>query len=69
MARIILFLPILVLSLFLISTEGHANVVVEDADSNNVLNGSFTLATVPTGAGQEGNYEIIACGVTTDNGN
>ncbi len=69
MAKKLLFLPVLVLSLLIISFEARANVGVEDSDSNNVTGGSFTSATVPTGLGQDGDYQLIACGVFTDNGN
>ncbi|GJM15403.1 MAG: hypothetical protein DHS20C13_07300 [Thermodesulfobacteriota bacterium] len=69
MAKKLLFLPIIVLFLLIISFETQADVLVDDADSTNVLGQGFTLETVPTGSGQEGDYVIFACGVTTDNGN
>ena len=56
-----LFLPLLAFA-----TISSANVLVDDADSNTrvTLNGPFFDATVPTGSGMEGDYQIIACGVT-----
>ena len=69
MVRKYIFLPFLVLSLLVVSYEVHANVLVDDADSTNVSGMNFTSETVPTGSGQIGDYQLIACGVTTDNGN
>ena len=67
----LLFLPIIVLFLLIISFETQANVFVDDADSNAVSepNVSFTSEVVPTGSGMEGDYQLIACAVSTDNGN
>ena len=65
MARLLLFLPILVLYLLIISTEGYANVVVEDARSNNVRDSRTMSAPIASGSGQEGDYVIVACAVTT----
>jgi len=71
MTKKLIFLPIIVLSLLLISFESYANVIVEDADSTTEVNGnpSFTSADVPTGSGLVGDFELIACGVSTFIGN
>lgn len=70
MARILLFLPILVLSLFIISTAVHANVIVVDSEATNIEGPpAFSDENVPTGSGQAGDYVIIACGVTSENPN
>jgi len=71
MAKKFIFLSAIVLSLLIISFESQANVVVEDADSATQVTAAlaFTSASVPTGSGMVGDYQIIACGVTTDNGN
>ena len=69
MARLLLFLPMLVLSLSIISTESYATVVVEDARSNNIEDGEAFIGTIASGAGQEGDYEIVTCAVTTERGN
>ncbi len=71
MAKKFIFLSAIVLSLLIISFESQANVVVEDADSATQVTAAlaFTSSSVPTGSGQVGDYQIIACGVTTDNGN
>ncbi len=71
MAKKILFLPILALSIFLFANYSEANVLVDDADSTSFVTQAlaFTSADVPTGSGMVGDYELIACGVTTDNGN
>ncbi len=57
---------LLVLALFVIS-ESQATVLVNDADSNAVVNDNppFTSGVVPTGSGQVGDYELVACGITT----
>jgi len=71
MAKKLLLLPIFILSLMVISFESYANVLVEDADSDTEVeqNVAFTSADVPTGSGQVGDYQLIACGVSsTDNG-
>ena len=67
----LIFLPVIVLSLLILSFESQANVIVDDADSNAVSepNVSFLSEVVPTGSGLVGDYELIVCGVTTDNGN
>lgn len=71
MAKKLIFLPVIVLSLLIISIESQANVIVEDADSATQVTAAlaFTSASVLTGSGQVGDYQIIACGVTTDSGN
>ena len=62
----LIFLPVIVLSLLILSFESQANVIVDDADSNAVSepNVAFTFAIVPTGSGLEGDFELIACGVS-----
>jgi len=67
----LLLLPILVLSMFLFVNYSQANVIVDDADSATEVNENptFISANVPTGSGLVGDYELIACGVSTDNGN
>jgi hypothetical protein len=69
MTEKLLFLPVIVLSLLLISFESQANVIVDDADSNAVSepNVSFTSEVVPTGSGLVGDYELIACGISIQN--
>jgi len=69
MVKKFIFLPLLVLSLLIISYGAHADVLVDDSGSNDVSGGGFMTATVPTGSGQIGDYQLIACGVFTDNGN
>lgn len=71
MAKKLIFLSAIVLSLLIISFESQANVIVEDADSATEVNEnpSFTSADVPTGSGLIGDYQLIACGVSSDNGN
>jgi hypothetical protein len=63
----ILFLPILILSLFLASTESKANVAVEDAEANNFFSSNTLIDndTINTGSGSAGDYELISC-VTED---
>ena len=61
-----LFLP-----LFVFGGISQANVLVDDADSDTEVtdNGGFLTADVPTGSGMMGDYMLISCGVTSDNGN
>ncbi len=71
MANKLIFLPLIVLSLLIISFESYANVIVDDADSETqvIAVAGFMSADVPTGSGLVGDYQLIACGVSTDNGN
>ncbi len=71
MAKKLLLLPIFILSLFVISFEAQADVLVDDADSASLVVQALAImsADVPTGSGLVGDYELIACGVTSDNGN
>jgi len=71
MAKKLIFLPVIVLSLLILSFESQANVIVDDADSNAVseINVPFFSEVVPTGSGLVGDYELIVCGVSTANGN
>ena len=71
MAKKLLFLPIIALFLLIISFETQANVLVDDADSASLVVQALAImsADVPTGSGLVGDYQLIACGVTTDNGN
>ncbi len=65
MVKRLLFLPILILSMFLFVNYSQANVLVDDADSASlaIIVAAFTSADVPTGSGMVGDYQIIACGV------
>jgi len=62
MAKKLLFLPILILSMFLFANYSQSNVLVNDAGSNAEIELS-TSAVVPTGSGQIGDYELIFCGL------
>ncbi len=66
MSNKLLLLPLFVLSLLIISFQSHADVLVDDADSNAVSepNVSFTSEVVPTGSGMVGDYELITCGIS-----
>jgi len=65
MAKKLLLLPIFILPLMVISFESDADVLVDDADSATQvnLNTQFTSADVPTGSGQAGDFELIACSI------
>ncbi len=69
MNRSILFLPVLVLSLFLVSSVSQADVVIEDIESNIRFSSEmpFNNGIVETGSGSPGDYELIACGVVDPN--
>jgi IPTL-CTERM motif len=66
-----IILPFLLLTVLILTLDTQANVLVDDADSNAVSeeNVAFTSEIVPTGSGQEGDYELIACAVSVDQGN
>ncbi|GJM15404.1 MAG: hypothetical protein DHS20C13_07310 [Thermodesulfobacteriota bacterium] len=66
MVKRLLILPVLVLSLLIISFEANADVIVDDADSDTEvdMNSSFNSADVPTGSGQIGDYVLIVCSIS-----
>jgi|GEM_PF-1967245 len=55
----------------LFNINSRANVLVNDADSDAVVeqNVAFSSADISTGSGNEGDYQLIACAVSTDQGN
>ena len=64
MARILLFIPVLVLTLVFISFEAQSNVLIEDTRDNSVgvsNQPNVSSGTIETGNGEQGNYVIIAC--------
>jgi len=69
MGRILLLTVFAFLFISTIS-ESKADVLIEDVRINSTQDQNFTFTTAPieTGAGQEGNYEIVACAVSTPNG-
>lgn len=69
MNRTLLFIPIFVISLFLISSSALADVALEDLRGNIRFSSelSFNTAVVETGNGNIGDFEIIACSVVDPN--
>ncbi len=66
-----IILPFLLLTVLILTLDTQANVLVDDADSSVEVdqNEAFTSAIVPTGSGMEGDYQLIACAVSADQGN
>ena len=69
MNRKLLFLPIFVLSIFLVATISQADVVLEDIQAAIQISnaGPFNSSTIETGVGNSGDYVITTCGVTDPN--
>ena len=68
MLKKLIFLPIIFLSLLVISFKSQADVSVDSSDSNTAENFTpFTSAIVPTGTGQVGDYQLIVCSVNGNN--
>ncbi len=69
MNRKILFLPIFVLSLFLVTSVSQADVVFEDIQSDIRFSSEmpFNSGVVETGSGNAGDYVILGCGVVDPN--
>jgi len=69
MNRSLLFIPIFVISLFLLSSISQADVALEDLRGNIRFSSEvpFNTAVVETGNGNIGDFEIIACAVVDPN--
>ena len=69
MNRITLLIPILVLSLFLVTSVSRADVLIVDIESNIRFSGaaSFSGGLINTGSGNVADYELIACGTVNPN--
>lgn len=69
MNRKLLFLSIFVLSLFLITSASHADVLIFDIEANVRFSSQapFDNGTIETGSASVGDYELIACAVVDPN--
>ena len=69
MYRSQLFLPVVVLTVFVLSTISQADVSIVDIESDIRFSNErpFNTGVVETGSGSPGDYELIACGVVNPN--
>jgi len=69
MNRSILFIPVFILSLLILSSVSQADVALEDLRGNIRFSSEvpFNTAVVETGNGNIGDFEIIACSVVNPN--
>ena len=69
MAKKLLFIPILTLFLVIISLEARGDVLIEDVNISGDVDDGITSGLIDSGSGEPGDYELIVCGIDTDDPN